>query len=85
MAKFTVELNRAGVAELMKCDAMQDGLKEIADKAAERCNAELGEEGYDVKTGEAKTRAYAKVKSSTAHAYYHTLKHNTILKALKKQ
>ena len=81
--KFVVELNYKGVAELLKCDAMQDGLKEIADKVVGKCNAELGEDGYIVKSEEGRSRAYATVKSDTPHAYYHTLKHNTILKALK--
>lgn len=81
--KFAIELNRQGVAELLKCDAMQDGLKEIAENVAGKCNAELGEDGYSVNDGKGKNRAYASVKSSTPYAYYHTLKHNTILKALK--
>lgn len=75
MVRF--ELNRQGVADLMKCPEMQEGLSQMADEIVQRCG-----EGYDSVATVGKTRASEKIVTTTKHAYYSNLKHNTILKAV---
>lgn len=75
MVKF--ELNRAGVAELMKCQQMQDGINSMAEQIVQRCGDDVA---YTSTVG--KTRCSAKIVTTSPHAYYSNLKHNTILKAV---
>ena len=75
MVKF--ELNREGVAELMKCAEMQQGIYAMADEVVARCG-----EGVEAEKIVGKTRCSAKIRTVTPKAYYSNLKHNTILKAV---
>lgn len=77
MAKVKIELNRAGVAELMKSQEMLSTCESLAQKAA----GSLGE-GYEVTTFVGKTRANASVNAVTYQARKDNMENNTILKAL---
>ncbi len=77
MDKYVFELNREGVAELMRSPAMQQGLDQIASQVSSRCG-----EGYEVINRVGKTRASATVEAMTTEAYYDNLENNTILRAL---
>ncbi len=78
MAKVRVVLNRKGVRELLKSDAMAQACKEQADAIKNRCG-----DGYesDVYTG--KNRANAMVWPSSAKARQDNAQNNTILRRLK--
>ena len=77
MDKIKFELNRDGVREIMRSQAMMDICKEYADAALGR----LGE-GYEVSTHVGKNRVNAEVAAKTIHAKRSNAKHNSILKAL---
>lgn len=78
MAKVRVVLNRKGVRELLKSDAMAQACKEQADAIKNRCG-----DGYesDVYTG--KNRANAMVWPESAKARQDNSHNNTILRRLK--
>ena len=77
------ELNRAGVAELLKGPEMQQALSEHAARVQQRCTAGgAGAEEYEAVTEVKGTRAVATVRTASSHAYYSNLKHNTLLKAV---
>lgn len=79
MSKFKFELNRAGVAELMKSTAMQEVLKEKASAIRNRCG-----DGYEQDSYVGKNRANAMVTASSIKAKRDNLKNNTLLKAVSK-
>lgn len=79
MSKFKFELNRAGVAELMKSSAMQEVLKEKASAIRNRCG-----DGYEQDSYVGKNRANAMVTASSIKAKRDNLKNNTLLKAVSK-
>lgn len=79
MSKFKFELNRAGVAELMKSSAMQEVLKEKASTIRNRCG-----DGYEQDSYVGQNRANAMVTASTYKAKKDNLKNNTLLKAVSK-
>lgn len=71
------ELNRKGVAELMRSGAMQDMLKDYARTVQGRAG-----DGYEITTHIGKTRANCSVYAATDKARRDTYNHNTLLKAL---
>lgn len=72
------KLNRKGVAELMKSDAMQSVLKDHATAICNRCG-----DGYEQNIHVGKNRANAMVSAVTYKAKKDNLNNNTILKAVK--
>lgn len=78
MNKFKIELNRKGVADLMKSTEMQAVLKEKASAIANRCGS-----GYDHDVYVGKNRANAMVYADTFLAKLDNKKNNTILKAVR--
>lgn len=78
MAKVRVVLNRSGVRELLKSDAMAQACKEQANAIKNRCG-----DGYesDVYTG--KNRVNAMVWPESAKARQDNSHDNTILRRLK--
>jgi len=79
MSKFIFKLNRKGVAELMKSQAMQDILKEHATTIKNRAG-----DGYEQDIYVGKNRANAMVKADTFKAKKDNSKNNTLLKAVHK-
>lgn len=82
MSKVKFILNKKGVSELLLCEEMKEILEEYGNAALNRCD-----EGYDYKldVGAGKKRLHANIKADGYKAYYHNLKSNTLLKALKGQ
>lgn len=78
MADFKFELNRAGVAELMRSSEMRGILAGYGDRVLSQC----GDIGYEAETRVGKTRASTVVRAETPHAYYSNRKHHTLQKAL---
>lgn len=72
------ELNRNGVAELMKSPAMIELLR---DKA--RGIQEVAGDGYEVSSYVGKNRANVSVKTKTKKAIRDNNKNNTLLKAMR--
>lgn len=79
MSKFIFKLNRSGVAELMKSQAMQDVLSEHAKTIKERAG-----DGYEQDIYVGKNRANAMVKAETFKARKDNSENNTLLKAVHK-
>jgi hypothetical protein len=82
MSKVKFVLNKKGVSELLLCEEMKEILEEYGNAALNRCD-----EGYDYKldVGAGKKRLHANIRADGYKAYYHNLKSNTLLKALKGQ
>ena len=78
MSKKKFELNRSGVAELLKGQEMQALLAEKASEIQSRCG-----DGYEHDVYVGKTRANAMVQATTYQAKRDNLKNNTILKAVR--
>ena len=76
MSKTRFELNRDGVAELMRSEAMISVLESYADAIAERAG-----DGYDVHIGP--RRANVSVRTVTDEAAQDNLDNNTLLKAVR--
>lgn len=72
-----VELNSAGVRELLQSAEMAAICREHADKIAARAGS-----GYEVTTYTGRTRVNASVHVATQEAYKDNLKNNTLLKAV---
>lgn len=79
MSKFIFKLNRSGVAELMKSQAMQDVLSEHAKTIKERAG-----DGYEQDIYVGKNRANAMVKAESFKARKDNSENNTLLKAVHK-
>ncbi|RCW16312.1 hypothetical protein CAC02_09195 [Streptococcus gallolyticus] len=79
MSNFKFQLNRAGVAELMKSSAMQEVLNEKASTIRSRCG-----DGYEQDSYVGQNRANAMVTASSFKAKRDNLKNNTLLKAVSK-
>lgn len=75
--KFKFELNKDGVNELLRGQAMQELLGNKARTAATSCGA-----GYKADTFVGKNRANASIYADTNQAKKDNLKNNTILKSL---
>lgn len=82
MGRIEFKLDPKGVNELLNWDSVQETTQKLGEGVAMRANAELGEDGYAADTRAGEKRAHTFVKATTAHAYYHNLKHNTLLEAL---
>ena len=76
ISKF--ELNRKGVAELMKSDGMQAVLNDHASAIRNRCGG-----GYEQDIFVGKNRANAMVRAETLKAKKDNSNNNTLLKAVK--
>lgn len=72
-----IELNRAGVAELMKSSEMLGLCESLAQKTA----GSLGE-GYEVSTYVGRTRANASIVATTQKAIKDNMENNSVLKAI---
>ena len=79
MSNFVFKLNRAGVRELLKSQAMQGILKEHATTIKNRAG-----DGYEQDIYVGKNRANAMVKAETFKARKDNSKNNTLLKAVRK-
>lgn len=79
MSKFKFELNRAGVRELMRSDAMKD----IVSGHAENAHSRLGS-GYKTDTYVGKNRVNAMVFADTEQAIDDNSENNSLLKAVHK-
>lgn len=77
MGKLKLVLNREGVRELLRSEAMTAMCRERADAAAAR----LGD-GYSVNTCVGRNRVNAEIRAESYEAQRENLEHNTILKAL---
>ena len=77
MANFKFELNKAGVAELLKSKEMHAVLDEHASKVLGRLP-----HGYGITPGETSQRAKTTVGTRTIEAAADNKKNNTLLKAL---
>ena len=77
MSKFKFVLNRSGVRELMKSDAMADECLRIANEVAGRAG-----EGYVAHPLHSKNRTGAVAAAGTRKAGIDNYKRNTLLKAL---
>ncbi|GAA5410025.1 hypothetical protein SuUB92_19990 [Streptococcus uberis] len=79
MSKFVFKLNRSGVSELMKSQAMQSVLKEHATTIKDRAG-----DGYEQDIYVGKNRANAMVKAESFKARKDNSENNTLLKAVHK-
>lgn len=77
MSKVTIELNHAGIDQLLKSQWAMDCCKEIAEEVASRAG-----EDYHVSTFTGKSRVNASVGPSTYEAYQDNMENNTLLKAI---
>ena len=77
MSKVRFEMDRDGVRALLKCEAMETGLKSLADGVKERCG-----EGYETDSKQMPTRVIASVYADTDAARKDNLDNNTILRSL---
>ena len=77
MSDFLLELNQAGVRELLKSAGMQNAVNEVGEQILNACG-----DGYEVKHSVGRTRATCTVHPATAKAYYSNRKHKTLQKAL---
>ena len=75
MSKIRIELNSAGIREMLRSPEMQAVLKERADTVKDRCG-----DGYESYV--AQTRAVAVVETASAAAYEENSANNTLLKAV---
>lgn len=75
--KFKIELNSAGVREMLKSQEVQNLVTEKASGIRNRCG-----DGYDQDLVIGKNRAIAMVWADTPKAKYSNAKYNTILKAV---
>lgn len=77
MSKVKIELNSAGIQELLKSAEIQGYCEELAHEVAGRAG-----DGYEVDSMVGKTRANASVYAATKEAIKDNLENNTLLKAL---
>lgn len=78
MSKLKFELNRKGVAELMKSSNMQGVLKKYADGIKNRAGS-----GYEQDLYVGKNRANARVWADTQQAKKDNSENNTLLKSVR--
>lgn len=77
MTKLRIELNEAGIRQLLQSAEMRAKVEQIGHNV----EAAAGD-GYEAETRVSGDRVACKVMPSTPHAYYSNLKHNTLQKAL---
>ena len=75
--RVEIELNSAGIRELLKSDEIKSYCEELARGVASRAG-----DGYVVDSMVGKTRANASVYADTKEANRDNMKNNTLLKAL---
>ena len=82
MAKPVIELNSAGILEMLSSSEMQNVCTELGESLRQHCTAgSAPPDEFELETGVKRGRACATVRTATARAYYSNLKHNTLLKA----
>lgn len=74
---FELELDEIGIRELLKSEEIEKLIEELANDVQKRAG-----ENYHVEIKRGQKRVNAKIKPSSAHAYYSNLKHDTLTKAL---
>lgn len=77
MSKVKVVMDPRGMEEFMKSDEIAEVCRKYADKIVDVCG-----EGYEADTYIGEHRVNAGVKTTTPHAHYSNLKHNTMLRAI---
>jgi hypothetical protein len=77
MSDVRIELDSAGVREMLQSAEAMEICKEIADKA----QSKLGE-GYEVTAQTGKYRAQVRITTESYRAMASNLKHNSLLKAI---
>lgn len=77
MSKTKIELNSAGIKELLKSKEITTQVNEIASGVANRAG-----EGFEINSRIGANRAVATVYAATPKAFYSNLKNKTLLKAL---
>lgn len=77
MSKVEIELNSAGVRELLQSDPISASVMEAAAGVCARAG-----DGYEVETYTTSQRAVARVKAATHGARKDNRKNNTLLRAL---
>ncbi len=77
MSKVKIELNSAGIRELLRSEEMQKLLEEQAEAVAGRCGA-----GYEHDTYLTGGRAVASAFTATPEAKRDNLENNTLLRGL---
>lgn len=84
MGKWKIQLDYAGVGQLLKSQEMADLCSGIGKNIQEKCGGvgTAGAEEFKVETKNAGSRIVTTVSTDTPHAYYSNLKHNTLAKAL---
>lgn len=80
MAKFKFKLNKAGVRELLSSEEMKKIIEEHGNNALAKCDSGYK---YELKVGTGRTRVHANISCGDYEAYYHNLKSNTLIKAIK--
>lgn len=77
--KIRIQLNSAGVREMLRSTQMQSIVSEHAEEIAKRCG-----DGYGVSAYRGKNRVNASVGAETAEAAAENMRNNTILKAVRR-
>jgi hydroxymethylglutaryl-CoA reductase len=77
LSKIRVELNYAGVGELLKSQEIADTVKEVAEQVAARAG-----DGYATDVYQTGTRVIASVYTETEEAMKDNIENNTLLKAV---
>lgn len=86
MAKFKFELNKEGVRALLSSEEMKKIVEEHGNNALSKCDktdAKGEAYNYELKVGVGRTRVHANISCVDYKAYYHNLKSNTLIKAIK--
>ena len=77
MSKVKIELNYAGVGELLHSKEIEDEVKRLANQTAARAG-----DGYETDVYQAGTRVIASVYTETTEAMKDNQENNTLLKAV---
>lgn len=77
MSNYRIEINYAGVGELLHSQEIADAVKEAADQVAQKAG-----EGYATDVYQAGTRVIASVYTETEEAMKDNMDNNTLLKAV---
>lgn len=86
MAKFKFKLDKKGVRALLSSEEMKKIIEEHGNNALGKCdktNSKGEAYKYELKVGVGRTRVHANINCGDYEAYYHNLKTNTLIKAIK--
>lgn len=86
MAKFKFKLDKKGVSALLSSEEMKKIIEEYGNNALAKCdktNSKGEAYNYELKVGVGRTRVHANINCGDYEAYYHNLKTNTLIKAIK--